>query len=100
MPCLGRLGSKIEGGNNANCDSSNEQFTHDTLLSSGHGASVLSRLTPYALPNLLPVVAWASGGISMRIIIVCTIVLAAAIGLGGCFFHGWHQQAVTTQPLK
>jgi hypothetical protein len=36
----------------------------------------------------------------MRIIIVCTIVLTAAIGLGGCFFHGWHQQAVTTQPLK
>jgi hypothetical protein len=35
----------------------------------------------------------------MRILIVCAIVLTAAIGLGGCFFH-WHQQAVVTQPLK
>jgi hypothetical protein len=41
-----------------------------------------------------------SGGITMRILIVCAIALTAAMGLGGCFFHGWHQQAVTTQPLK
>jgi hypothetical protein len=41
------------------------------------------------------------GGITMRILIVCAIALTATIGLGGCFFHGgWHQQAVTTQPLK
>jgi hypothetical protein len=33
----------------------------------------------------------------MRVLIVCAIVLAAAMGLGGCFFH-WHQQAVVTQP--
>jgi hypothetical protein len=35
----------------------------------------------------------------MRIFIVCTIMLMAVMGLTGCF-HGWHQQAVTTQPLK
>src|SRR6478736_509787 len=41
MSRLGRLGSKIEGGNNANCDSSNQQLTHVTLLCLGHGAWVL-----------------------------------------------------------
>ena len=41
-----------------------------------------------------------SGGITMRILIVCAIALTATMGLEGCFFHGWHQQAVTTQPLK
>ena len=48
MSRLGRLGSKIEGGDRANCDSSNQQFTHGTLLCSGDGAWVLSRLKPYA----------------------------------------------------
>jgi hypothetical protein len=38
---------------------------------------------------------------TMRILIVCALALTATMGLGGCFFHGgWHQQAVTTQPLK
>ena len=41
-----------------------------------------------------------SGGMTMRIFIVCAILVTAAMGLGGCFWHGWHQQAVTTQPLK
>src|SRR6476469_2556910 len=41
MSRLGRLGSKIEGGNNANRDSSNQQFTHGTLLCSVYGAWVL-----------------------------------------------------------
>jgi hypothetical protein len=41
-----------------------------------------------------------SGGTIMRIFIVCAILVTAAMGLGGCFWHGWHQQAVTTQPLK
>jgi hypothetical protein len=37
----------------------------------------------------------------MRVLIVCAIALTATVGLGGCFFHGgWHQKAVTTQPLK
>jgi hypothetical protein len=31
MSRLGRLWSKIEGSNRANCDSSNQQFTHGTL---------------------------------------------------------------------
>jgi len=34
----------------------------------------------------------------MRTLIVCAVMLTAAIGLGGCFFH-WHQQAVVTQPV-
>jgi hypothetical protein len=33
----------------------------------------------------------------MRILIACSIVIAAAIGLGGCFHH---EQAVVQQPLK
>ena len=36
----------------------------------------------------------------MRMLIICAIALMGTMGLGGCFFHGWHQQAVTTQPLK
>jgi uncharacterized protein HemX len=32
----------------------------------------------------------------MRILVVMAITLAAAMGLGGCFWH--HQQAVVTQP--
>jgi hypothetical protein len=39
-------------------------------------------------------------GMTMRIFIVCAILVTVAMGLGGCFWHGWHQQAVTTQPLK
>jgi hypothetical protein len=50
MSRLGRLWSKIEGSNRANCDSSNQQFTHGTFLSSG----VFSRrLHHTALPDLL-----------------------------------------------
>jgi hypothetical protein len=33
----------------------------------------------------------------MRALIVCAIVITAAVGLGGCFHHA---QAVTQQPLK
>jgi hypothetical protein len=32
----------------------------------------------------------------MRILIACTIVISAALGLAGCFHH---QQAVVQQPL-
>jgi hypothetical protein len=32
----------------------------------------------------------------MRIFMICAITMAAAIGLGGCFWH--HQAAVVTQP--
>ena len=53
MSRLSRFGSKIEGGNRANCNSSNQQFTHGTLLCSRDGVWVLSRLKTYALPNLL-----------------------------------------------
>jgi hypothetical protein len=41
MSRLSRLGSKIEGGDRANCDSSNQQFTHGTLLRSGDGVGSL-----------------------------------------------------------
>jgi hypothetical protein len=37
------------------------------------------------------------GGLAMRALIVCAIVITAAVGLGGCFHHA---QAVTQQPLK
>jgi hypothetical protein len=37
-------------------------------------------------------------GTDMRILIACAIIISAAVGLGGCFWH--HQQAVATQPLK
>jgi hypothetical protein len=33
----------------------------------------------------------------MRALIVCAILITAAVGLGGCFHHA---QAVTQQPLK
>ena len=59
MPCLGRLRSKIEGGNNANCDSSNQQFTHGTLLCSGHRAWM--SLNPYTLRRTKFIVSRASG---------------------------------------
>jgi serine acetyltransferase len=35
-------------------------------------------------------------GNAMRIFMICAITMAAAIGLGGCFWH--HQAAVVTQP--
>jgi hypothetical protein len=53
MSRLGRLWSKIEGSNGANCDSSNQQFTHGTLLSSGHGHGFSYRLYHTTLPDLL-----------------------------------------------
>jgi hypothetical protein len=34
----------------------------------------------------------------MRVFIACAIILTAAIGLGGCWWH--HNQQVVTQPLK
>jgi hypothetical protein len=37
------------------------------------------------------------GELIMRALIVCAIVITAAVGLGGCFHHA---QAVTQQPLK
>jgi hypothetical protein len=33
----------------------------------------------------------------MRVFLACAIVIAAAIGLGGCFHH---TQTVTQEPLK
>jgi hypothetical protein len=33
----------------------------------------------------------------MRVLIVCAIVITAAVGLSGCFHHS---QAVTQEPLK
>jgi hypothetical protein len=33
----------------------------------------------------------------MRVFLACAIVIAAAIGVSGCFHH---QQAVTQEPLK
>jgi hypothetical protein len=38
-----------------------------------------------------------NGGIDMRALIVCAIVITAAVGLSGCFHHA---QTVTQQPLK
>ena len=32
----------------------------------------------------------------MRVLLACTIIITAAIGLGGCWWH--HQAAVVTQP--
>jgi hypothetical protein len=34
----------------------------------------------------------------MRAFLAIAIIISAAIGMGGCFWH--HQQAVQTQPLK
>jgi hypothetical protein len=38
----------------------------------------------------------------MRAFMACAIIITAAVGLGGCFFHGGfhHQQAAVAQPLK
>src|SRR6476646_6084051 len=59
----------------------------------------VSQMSPITDVGVLNFCQRSRTGASMRILIACTIVLTAAIGLGGCFFHGWHQQAVTTQPL-
>jgi len=32
----------------------------------------------------------------MRVLLACAIIISAAIGMGGCFWH--HQAAVVTQP--
>jgi hypothetical protein len=37
-------------------------------------------------------------GTDMRVFLAIAIIISAAIGMGGCFWH--HQQAVQTQPLK
>jgi hypothetical protein len=37
-------------------------------------------------------------GADMRVLLAFAIIISAAIGMGGCFWH--HQQAVQTQPLK
>jgi hypothetical protein len=37
------------------------------------------------------------GGLTMRILIICAIVLTGTVALGGCFHH---EKAVATQPLK
>ena len=37
------------------------------------------------------------GELIMRALVVCAIIITAAVGLGGCFHHA---QAVTQQPLK
>jgi hypothetical protein len=37
------------------------------------------------------------GELVMRALIVCAIVITAAVGLGGCFHHA---ETVTQQPLK
>ena len=47
MSRLGRLWSEIEGCNRANCDSSNQQFTHRTLLS--FEVTGVGSLTAYTL---------------------------------------------------
>jgi hypothetical protein len=57
MSRLGRLWSEIEGSNRANCDSSNQQFTHGTFLPSGHGEWV----PPYNLTRFWPLVARVFG---------------------------------------
>jgi len=44
MSRLGRLWSESEGSNRANCDSSNQQFSHGTFLPSGHGRGFSNRL--------------------------------------------------------
>ena len=53
------------------------------------------------LENLYTVYATENGGRSMRVLMACAII-TAAVGLGGCFFHGGfhHQQAAVAQPLK
>jgi hypothetical protein len=37
------------------------------------------------------------GGLTMRILIICAIVITGTVALGGCFHH---EKAVATQPLK
>jgi len=37
------------------------------------------------------------GGLTMRILIICALVLTGTVALGGCFHH---EKAVVTQPLK
>lgn len=37
------------------------------------------------------------GGLTMRVFIICAIVITAAVGVTGCFHH---QKAVTQEPLK
>jgi hypothetical protein len=39
----------------------------------------------------------STGGLSMRVFIICAIVITAAVGVTGCFHH---QKAVTQEPLK
>ena len=58
MSRLRRLWSKIEGRNRANCDSSNQQFSHGTFL---FGSRCDSYLTAYSIQpcqTYCPVVAW------------------------------------------
>ena len=45
-------------------------------------------------PNMMPKF---KKGVTMRALIVCAIVITAAVGLAGCFHHA---QTVTQQPLK
>jgi hypothetical protein len=37
------------------------------------------------------------GGLAMRILIICAILITGTVALGGCFHH---EKAVATQPLK
>jgi len=39
-----------------------------------------------------------NGGLAMRVLIACALIVATTIGLGGCFGH--HEKAVVTEPLK
>jgi hypothetical protein len=39
----------------------------------------------------------SNGGRSMRLLIICAIVITAGVGLAGCFHH---QQAVVAEPIS
>jgi hypothetical protein len=38
-----------------------------------------------------------NGGLAMRVLVACAIIITATIGLGGCFHH---DQQMTATPLK
>jgi hypothetical protein len=39
----------------------------------------------------------SKGGLNMRALVVCAIIISAAVGLAGCFHH---QQAVVAEPMR